>query len=335
MKKMIAGIIWQAWHVFYWAPLFAGGVFLAWYMWKGKERIVSQLTSEKWRSLLLPHYSSGKSLIKMSCFMIAFVCLWLALMRPSWGQKEQMVQQEGRDVFVALDVSRSMLAADVKPNRLTFAKAKIKKMLTLLPSDRVGLLVFSGDAFVQCPLTRDAALFHLFLDQLDTEMVSSGTTSLDKAIIKAIESFKTSSKNTHKILILFTDGEDFSQGVAKIKTYALEQGLHIFTYGVGTTQGAPIPIVNQDGSTSGYEKNKDGSIVMSCLNEDMLKTLAQETGALYISPTQNEDDLLHLVSYVNKYEKEMFEDKNVKSYEERYPLFLLGTFLALIIEWLL
>ncbi len=335
MKKMIAGIVWQAWHILYWAPVFIGVMVLVWHVWKGRERIVAQLTSQKWRQLLLPHYSSVKSLIKMGCLIFAIVCLWLALMRPSWGQKEQMIQQEGRDVFVALDVSRSMLAADMKPNRLAFAKAKIKKMLTLLPSDRVGLIVFSGDAFVQCPLTRDNAIFHLFLDQLDTETVSSGTTSLDKAIVKAIESFKTSSKNTHKIIVLFTDGEDFSAGLSKITQHALEQGLHIFTYGAGTIQGAPVPILNSDGTSCGYEKNKDGSIVMSCLNEKMLQSLAQETGAIYCSPTQNDDDLVRLVSYVSKYEKEMFEDKNVKSYEERYPLFLFGTFLALIIEWLL
>ncbi len=335
MKKTVFGITWAAAQNIYYLPLLIGVIGLIAYAFKKRSALVKALVAPKWLGIILKHYSAKRAVIKS--FLISFACcfFFLALLKPQWDKKETVVQQEGRELFVALDISRSMLAEDVKPNRLAFAKSKIKQLLQLLPSDRVGLLVFSGTAVVQCPLTRDKSLFNMFLNHLDAETISSGTTSIGGAIAKVVAILKKLPTRKNKILVVFTDGEDFSHNLTKVREEAKAIGLHIFTYGVGTAKGAPIPIVNQDGVQTGYEKNSQGNVVLSRLNEGILHSLAQQTGGKYISPTQSKDDLKSLVADVQQYEKERFEDKELETQEEQYPYFLAGALFCLLVEWLL
>jgi len=335
MKKTVLGITWAAAQNFWWLPLFCLVIVFIIYRLRKYKSIVRMLVASRWTSVLLKNYSEQRLILKSCLAVFAFVFIFCALLQPQWGKKEQMVKQEGRELFVALDISRSMLASDVKPNRLAFAKSKIKQLLKLLPSERVGLLVFSGAAVVQCPLTRDTGLFTMFLSQLDAESISSGTTALDQAINKVIALFQKLPSRNNKILVIFTDGEDFSRDLTAVREQANTLGLHIFTYGVGTEQGAPVPIVDEQGVPVGYEKNEQGNVVLSRLNPGILQALSRETGGRFISPTQSNDDLKSLVTEVEKYEKEKFEDKELATQEERYPYFLVGTFVCMVLEWLL
>lgn len=335
MKKELFGISWAAFESVYFFPILIGTIGLLYFAVIKKERWLKLLVSPKWEHLLLKNYSQKKNRIKAGLFAVAVIFLFLGLLRPQWGEKEQNVAQEGRELFIGLDISRSMLAADIKPNRLTFAKSKIKRLLQLLPADRVGLLVFSGAAVIQCPLTQDTSAFNMFLDQVDVESISSGTTSLDKAISKIIKTFTGMPARNNKLLVMFTDGEDFSKDLAPIRVEAKKIGLHIFTYGVGTEQGAPVPIIDNEGKTTGYEKNEQGNAVISRLNPGILQSLARETDGQYIAPTQDDNDLKQLIKYVESYEKEKFEDKELVTEEDRYPYFLFVSFVCLLLEWLL
>lgn len=335
MKKVLFGITWASFHNIYWIPLLGIALSSVFWAWKKRKKLIAFLVAPQWTKTMIEGISSKRELTKTVLYAVAFIVCFLALLQPQWGEKEHVVEQEGRELFVALDISRSMLASDVKPHRLAFAKSKIKKLLKLLPSERVGLLVFSGGAVVQCPLTRDSSAFKMFLDQVDVETISSGTTSLEQAISKIIHTMKKMPTRKNKILVVFTDGEDFSSDLARVREEAKEIGLHIFTYGVGTEKGAPIPVLNDSGSPIGYEKNEQGNVIMSRLNEGILQSLARESGGRYISPTQGDEDLKSLVSDVEKYEKEKFEDKELSREEDRYPYFLAVAFVCLLIEWLI
>lgn len=298
-------------------------------------KAVALLSHVRHRLLLFPYYSVTKERVRLLLWALALFFFCIALLGPAWDKKEESVEQQGRELFIALDVSRSMLAADLLPNRLEFAKAKIKRLLQLLPAERVGLVIFAGTAVVQCPLTRDATLLRLFLDQLDAQTISSGTTALDTVIKMVMKLFDSLGARKNKIVVVFTDGEDFSEHLKEVKEEARKSQVHIFTYGVGTAAGAPVPQVNAQGDLIGYEKTAQGTVIFSSLCEDVLKGLSQETGALYISPTQTDADLKELVACVERYEKESLGNQDLEKYEERYPLALAFTFGALLIEWLL
>lgn len=299
------------------------------------KKVVKLLAVPEHYRRMLPGYSQKKFFGKTIALAIAIVAASVGLLKPQWGMQEHVVEQEGRELFIALDISRSMLAGDVKPSRLAFAKSKIKKLVQMLPADRVGLVVFSGGAFVQCPLTRDTAAFNLFLDSVDVETFSSGTTSIAQALNTVMQTFTSLPARKNKIVVLFTDGEDFSEGLGSIKEKAQEMHVTIVTYGVGTSEGAPIPLVLADKSMQGYQKDSHGKVVISRLNEGILQSLAHDSGGIYVSPTQGNQDLQQLVHKIQKYEKEKFENKNIETEQDRYYFFTGCAFLFLLLEWVL
>ena len=335
MKTVVGGITWAASEHFFVIPVAVVvlvGLFL---YYKNYEKLIALLAAPQWRSLLIVGYARYKKITKVLLLGVAIIACVAALLRPQWGEKEEKVEQEGRDLFIGLDISRSMLATDVQPTRLAFAKAKIKQLVHMLAAERVGLLVFAGDALVQCPLTRDTAAFNLFLDSIDVETISSGTTAIDQALRKIVTIFSELPTRKNKLVVLFTDGEDFSTDLSSIKKQAQEEGIHIFMYGVGTSEGAPVPVINNEGVVTGHQKDESGAIVFSRLNTGILQALARESGGVYIAPTQKNEDLQTLVNYVERYEKEKFEDREIHTQEERYYYFLGVAFLCLLVEWLL
>ena len=273
--------------------------------------------------------------IKSICFTLAVTSILAVLLHPCWNKKEQTVIQEGRDLFIALDISRSMLAQDSTPSRLEFAKAKIKTLVQALVSERIGLILFSGSSFVQCPLTRDRGAFFMYLNQIDVDTIASGTTAIDQAIAQAITAFKESATQKNKLLVIFTDGEDFSSNLATLKKEAQQEGVTIFTIGIGTPQGSPIPLFDEQGKQAGHLKDKKGAVVITQLNEGILQTLAQDVGGIYIHASPTDADLQQLIALVQKREKEKIEERNYAQYEEQYPWFLMVSFILLLVEWLL
>ena len=274
------------------------------------------------------HYSFD---IILHCYVIPISCITTSSMG-----KEGRKNCPREEIFLLHSIFRSMLAQDIKPSRLECAKKKIRQLLQRLSCERVGLILFSGAPFVQCPLTSDYGAFHMFLDSIDVESVSSGTTSLDQAIYKAVTLFCAMPEKKNKILVVITDGEDFSSNLTGVKQKAQELGLHIFTLGIGTPQGAPIPIFDEKGRQSGVQYDEKGSIVISRLNDGILQTLSADTGAHYIHVTpDSHKDVQELVDAVCRYEKEKLEDKKVARYEEQYPYFLFISLCCFVMEWLL
>ena len=228
-----------------------------------------------------------------------------------------------------------MLAQDCLPNRIEFAKKKVRSLLQLLSCERVGLILFSGSTLVQCPLTADYSAFYMFLDQIDAEVISSGTTALDRALKKALEAFKQTPERKHKLVVLFTDGEDFSRNLAYIKNKVIKEGMSVFTLGVGTPEGAPIPVVDRQGKQNGHQKDAKGNVVISRLNEEMLNSLARDSGGIYMRVTKDDSDVRRIVDRVNTFEKEKINDKKLSITEQQYHYFLLVSLVCFALEWLL
>lgn len=335
MKSMIFGITWASAHNLIFLPLLCGVLVLIGWSFYKRIKAVALLSDPQWRSLLLHNFSFTRQTLKMIFLGVGFSMLFLAFLQPQWDKKEEPVAQEGRDLFIALDISKSMLAQDVEPSRLQLAKTKIKTLLQLLPSERVGLLLFSGSPVVQCPLTTDHGAFLMFLDQVDYATMSAGTTALDKAIQKILDIFKDVAQKKNKLLVIFTDGEDFSSNLAAIKDQAQQLGLRIVTVGIGTEQGAPIPLLDDQGGKMGHQLDEQGNVVISRLNEGILSSLASNLQGFYIHATQDPTDLKKLVGYVERMEKEKFEDKKIQSLQEQYHYFIALSLISFILEWLL
>ncbi len=289
----------------------------------------------KWQSLLVRNFHPIKQYCKFLLFTAGVLCIFFALLRPQWSKKELIIQQEGRDILIALDISKSMLAQDCHPNRLEHAKKKIRLLLKQLDSERVGLLLFSGAAFVQCPLTNDYGAFHMFLDHVDVETISSGSTALDAAVQEGIHLFASTPKGKNKILLMCTDGEDFSSHLAAVKKRAEQQGIRIFTMGFGTSQGAPIPLYNEEGNQSGHQKDRHGKVVISQRNDGILNALANDLGGIYVPASTDGNDLEQIIKKIHQIEKARFEDKKINQMEDRYQWFLFMGLLCLLAEWIL
>ncbi len=331
-----AGVHWGATQNLIYFPVLVICIILLVYAVIRRRRVIALLVASRWSDLLMHAASPARSVFKMVLMIAGCCALFLALLQPQWDKKEEIIEQEGRDLFIALDISRSMLAQDISPDRLAFAKRKIKTLLKKLSCERVGLILFSGSTFVQCPLTTDYGAFHLFLDQIDVETISSGSTAIDEAIKQALDAFDRGVHRKHKLLVLFTDGEDFSSNLTRVKQEAVDAGMHIFTFGVGTPEGAPIPLIDMRGNAQGHQLDKKGKVIITRLNEGILYNLAQDSGGTYLrAQIENDNDLDALVKSVEMFEKERMEDKKISRFHEQYPYFVGISFICFALEWLL
>lgn len=284
---------------------------------------------------LLENFSMSRSIFKSLLLSVSIFFLFLCLLSPQYGEQEKDVVQSGRDVLIALDISKSMLAQDESPSRMDFAKAKIKKLLSMIESDRVGLVIFSSDAFVQCPLTRDRNSFLSFLNQVDAESISGGTTNIASAINSASNLFNTGSSNAKRLFIIFTDGEDFSADIDSCLENIKSSGLSLVTVGLGSLNGVPIPVYDENGKQNGFIKKSDGSVVISKLNEDGLKKISTKTGGAYIKSSKDDSDVKSILKLIESLEKQDFGNKNLNSFINQYNYFALVSFLAICLEWVL
>lgn len=335
MKLHFIDIHWGAPSNIWLAPLFILVIAAIIIQARGQLAAVQQLVHQRFAGSLLIGFSRVRRIIKTVSWVAALVFIFIALLQPQWGKKEEQVMQEGRDVLIALDVSRSMMAQDFSPNRLEFTKFKIHHLLEKLKSERVGLILFAGSAFLQCPLTVDQAAFSLFLNQVDSQVIASGTTAIDAALEKAMDVYAKSGERKNKLVIIATDGEDFSLNLEAIKTKAKEQNVRLFMWGVGTAQGAPIPRLLPDGKIYGHEADEKGNVVLSKLDKEGLTKIANELGGKFIAARNDDRDIDYLVKLVHHYEKEKISDRSFSLYEERYPWFLGAAWLLLALEWIL
>ncbi len=276
---------------------------------------------------------------KVFCFLfiiIAISTLLIACLRPQWGTLEQKVTQEGRDLFIVLDISGSMKVADCfGKTRLEYAKEKIKDFVLGLEQTRIGLILFSNAAFIQCPLTFDKKAFFMFLDAVDVESVSVGSTMLDKALLLVLDTYRSIESKKYKMALVFTDGEDFSQNLDVVKKNAIEQGLSIFAIGIGSEKGAPIPLYDSSGKSAGYQKDSYGKVVVSRLNQALLLDLTNKINGTYISMSHDNSDLDQLISIIHQQEKEQIQSTMVTEKIDQYWPFIIVAFCSLFLEWIL
>ncbi|HNX90558.1 MAG TPA: VWA domain-containing protein [Candidatus Omnitrophota bacterium] len=270
---------------------------------------------------------------KIKAFLIlsAIAFILFAFIRPQWGFTWEVVKRQGLDILIAIDTSNSMLAEDVKPSRIERSKLAVRDLVKKLRGDRVGLIAFSGTAFLQCPLTVDYNGFLLSLDDIATDTIPVGGTSIANAIDTAINSYEGGGKK-HKILIIITDGEDLEGGVDRAVQIAKSKGVTIYCVGIGTAEGELIPMREASGKMS-FLKDENGTVVKTKLDENMLQKMALDTGGMYIRSTGAEFGLdLIYEQKLSKIEKEEFKSRMEKRYNDKFQIPLMIAFLLLLIE---
>jgi len=297
-----------------------------WWSWREKRRVMDRFVNPRLLGQLISGVSP--SLQKLRCyFLIAGAALLVfALARPQWGFDWEEVRQRGLDIVIAIDTSRSMLAEDVSPNRLTRAKLAALDLRKLAKADRMGLVAFAGSAFLQCPLSSDDEAFRQSVNELNVNIIPQGGTALAEAIQTTRAAFKDKSDN-HKVLVLFTDGEDNEGNALEAAKEAAKDGLHIFTVGVGTANGEMLRIADAKGRSE-YIKDADGNVVKSHLNDELLKQIATATDAFYmLLGGANTMDIVYQRGLAPLPKGEL-ASRQIKHYHERFQWFL---FLAIVL----
>jgi len=308
-------------------------VLLGYLVWAARQRArlaVRFAEPGLWKQLA-GEFKSSATRWKPALLILAVALVIVGLAGPQWGARAVMLQRRGLDIVVALDVSRSMLAADVKPNRLERAKREISAVLDRLAGDRIGLVVFSGDAFVQCPLTLDAAAARMLLDATGINSGGRPGTAVSDAIETATGMYDESEKQ-FKVMILVTDGEGTEGDALAAAQTAAEQGIRIYTVGVGTPQGEPIPDYDERGNQIGFKKDENGQVVLSKLDEVTLQKVALASQGRYFRAGPSQMELDALFEELSTLEKKEMEGRLFTEFEQRFHYFLLPAFLLLAIE---
>lgn len=282
---------------------------------------------------MMPDVSRGKQTVKFILYTVSLIFLTLGICNLQTGSKIQDVKREGADIMICLDVSNSMLAEDLKPNRLERAKQAIEQMIDKLQGDRIGIVVFAGEAYTQLPITTDYASAKLFLNAITPNIIERQGTDISAAIQKAAESFgKDEGKN--KAIVVITDGEDHEEDAIKGAENAGKEGIIINTIGVGSDAGVPIPIYT-NGIPSGYRKDKEGNTVVTKLNEKILQEIAGAANGVYVKANNADVGLDAVLDKVNELEKKQFESKMYSDYEDQFQWFIGASLLFLVIEFLI
>jgi Ca-activated chloride channel family protein len=281
-------------------------------------------------SKLTPSAGLSRQIAKWTLFSLFFFFLVIALVRPRFGVKMEMVERKGIDIMVALDISQSMLAEDIAPNRIERAKFEISKLIDMLKGDRIGIVVFAGESFIQCPLTLDYGAAKMFLDAVSTGWVDLQGTALADAIKQSTEAFRSKTKK-HKVLLLISDGEDHQGNAADAAKLAAEEGVVIYTIGVGSQSGAPIPLNKSNGNII-YKKDKAGNLVMTKQEPLALAKIADQGKGKYFH-AGNDADLSRIINEITQMEKKELGASKLVTYEERYQIFLFIALLLLTVEF--
>ena len=306
------------------------GMFMAWSL-RNRRRRLERLISPVLAQKLTREHSRGKAAAKAALLLGCFIFMILALSRPQWGMKLETVRRHGVDILMALDTSYSMNAEDVSPTRMEKAKGEIRSLLGKLKGDRIGLITFAGSAIVQCPLTLDYGSVSLFLDIASTESIPDPGTSLAAAITTANAAF-IAKERKYKVLVIITDGEDLEGQVESAVEKARAGGVIIYTIGVGTPDGKPIPVRDAKGNIVEYRKDASGQVVVSRLDEKALAQIADSTGGRYYRATTAEGELDEVYGEISQMEKKELESRLYQNFEDRFQYPLTMAILLLVAE---
>ncbi len=285
--------------------------------------------------------SKRKRNIKFILEILAVIFIVISLARPQLGESTEQVKMEGIEIIFALDISNSMMAEDLKPNRLEVSKNIITKLLDRVNGYKVGLIGFAGSAALMSPLTTDYSALKMFLETINPNSISNQGTNFGSVIKAALDSFKRGGieedelTKVTKVIVFISDGEDHDDDTLKQAKDLVSKGVRIFTIGAGTAQGAPIPARDDFGQLKGYKKDSGGQIVMSKVNTDFLRQLASEGKGAYYHASFTGDEVRQLEADLGKLEKSEFESDFMKKYDERFQIPLFIAFILLMIEMLM
>jgi len=301
------------------------------YAFRSRERRLAAFCGKHLLPSLLPDHHRGRRRIKALLILGGIVCGIVALTRPQWGFHWEDIKRTGVDIMVAIDVSESMLAEDVKPNRLERAKREVYDLIDMLEGDRIGLIAFAGTSFVHCPLTLDYGACKMFLEYIEPDLIPVPGTALADAIRNAIKAFNTRERKS-KALILITDGEDHEGAPLEAAREAKQEGIKIFSIGVGQEGGAPIPL--PDGS-GGFKKDRRGDMIISHLDEATLQKIALETEGSYVRSVTGDMDLdkIYRVDIKQHIEGKELSSTRRRRWEHRFQWFVCAALLLIAGEF--
>lgn len=291
-------------------------------LWMGaRRRRLRKLGDEALVNELMPSWSRSKRWVRAVVYSLAFFFFVIGLSRPQIGAKLKEFKVKGAEIMIALDVSNSMLAQDYSPNRLERAKLAISRITDRLQGDRVGLIIFAGSSFVQLPITTDYVSAKMFLGNISTESIPIQGTAIGDAINTAVKSFSAQSENSRAIIVI-TDGENHEDDAVAAAAQAAESGVKVYTIGVGSADGQPIPM------EGGLLRDKEGNIVVTKLDEETLKEIAQAGGGAYVHAGNDEFGLGPIISEIKKMQEEEYNSVVFEEYDEQFMYFM-GIALAL------
>ena len=279
---------------------------------------------------LSPEKSVFKPILKLIVMLLALSALILGLVNPKIGTKMETVKREGIDIVFAMDVSKSMLAEDVAPNRLEKSKQIVSQIINQLGSDRIGIVAYAGSAFPVLPITTDYGVAKMFLQSMNTGIVSSQGTSLDEAIKLSSTYFEDKSK-TSKLLILISDGEDHSEGAETAAEEANKLGMKIITIGVGTEKGSTIPL-RRNGIVESFQRDNNNEVVVTKLNQESLITIAKTTKGGYVNGNNTKEVLEYVKNALNNIQKTEFEATQMANFQSQFQWFLGLAFALLFLD---
>lgn len=293
-----------------------------------KRRQLASFGDPELVATLMPERSTTRSVIKFALLLLALVLLIFAAARPQFGQKEQTVKRQGIEVMVALDISNSMLAEDVAPSRLDRAKQMLSKLIDKMSEDKIGLVVFAGEAYTQLPITCDYVSAKMFLSTISPSLIQTQGTAIGSAIHTAMRSFGSEQSEAGRAIILITDGENHEDDAVEAAKHAKEAGIHLYVIGIGTSQGAPIPVPG----TNNYIKDRSGQVVVTKLNEQMAKDIAQAGNGAYIHCDNTNTAMRALQQEIDHLSTADIETTVYTDYNEQYQSFALLALLILVID---
>lgn len=298
------------------------------------KRQFNKFADNKFIEFLVPLASRARSNTKFILFLLVITLSIFASANLQTGSKMEEVKREGIDLMFCIDISNSMNAEDIAPNRLERSKQAINNIINKLKGDRIGIVVFAGNAYVQLPITTDYAAAKLFLSTINTDLIPSQGTEIGTAINLAAKSLGNSEHG--KAIIIISDGEDHENGDAvKAAQEAVKNGIKIYTIGMGLEDGAPIPLYNQYGKRTGYKKDREGNIVITKLDDNMLRQIAEIGDGIYRRASNSNVGLDEIIDNINKAEKSEIDSKVFTDYEDQFQWFLGAAIVLLIIEILI
>ncbi len=306
-------------------------VFIALHIWntRRKRQQIALLGDAQLIEQLMPNASRVRPHVKFALLCTALSLLIIAAARPQYGQEEKTIKREGIEIMIALDISNSMYAEDIVPNRLERAKQMMSKLIDKMVDDKIGLVVFAGEAYTQLPITCDYVSAKMFLNTITPDLIKAQGTAIGEALSTCVRAFGSEASQAGRVIILITDGENHEDDAETVAKQALEANIQTFVVGIGKPDGSPIPIPG----TNNFRKDREGNVVVSKLNENMCQKIAAAGNGVYVRCDNTNTAMKSIEKELDKIATSEIETQVYDNYNEQYQTFALLAILLLVIEF--